>query len=384
MLTQREAEAFKRTIPLFIDFIPGTIFSFTDREQITDLIISKDFNQEFFKVGMKLSQWGDRGSLKAIRTGQAQTEELLTVVFGARLQMHNEPFVNDEGDICGTLTIATIRRHPITNAFADFAPMIAEMFPEGAGLYITDHEKIVSRQGSTKFDIPNVKIGLQLNKDSAAMQSISQNRMITSKMPKEVYGGVPTFNVCYPLIDEQSKAIGCFGIITPKETAENLQTISNNLNQNLTEIAAVVEELAASSTDIMSNQSSLSKNVAEVSGFLVNINEILNLIKAIADETKMLGLNAAIEAARAGDAGAGFSVVASEIRKLSDQSRDTVARIRELTGNIGRKVQDTINSSEFSMKSTEEQAAATQQVSASLQEITSMANNLKDIAFKLQ
>lgn len=383
MLTQREAEFFKRVIPLFIDFIPGTIFSFTDREEITDLISSKDFKQEFFKVGMKLSQWGDRGSAKAMRTGQAQTEELLTVVFGARLQMHNVPFVNDEGEICGSIGFVTTRRHPITSAFPDFAPMIAEMFPEGAGLYITDHEKIVSRQGSSKFDISNIKVGMELNKDTAAMQSISQNRMISTKLPKEAYG-VPTHNICYPLIDDQKKAIGSFGIITPKETADTLQKISNNLNQSLTEIAAVVEELAASSTDIMSNQSGLSKNVAEVSGFLVNINEILNLIKAIADETKMLGLNAAIEAARAGDAGAGFSVVASEIRKLSDQSRDTVARIRELTGNIGRKVQDTISSSELSMRSTEEQAAATEQVSASLQEITSMANNLKDIAFKLQ
>jgi len=383
MLTQREAETFKRVIPLFIDFLPGTIFSFTDREKITDLISSKDFQQEFFKVGMRLDQWGDRGSIKAIRTGQAQTEELLTVVFGARLQMHNEPFVNDEGEICGSIAFVTIRKHPITSAFPDFAPMIAEMFSEGAGLYISDHEKVVSRQGSSKFDIPNVKVGALLDKDTAAMQSISQNRMISIKVPKEIYG-VPALNVCYPLIDDQKKAIGSFGIITPKETADNLQTISNNLNQNLIEIAAVMEELAASSADIMSNQSGLSHNVAEISGFLVNINEILNLIKAIADETKMLGLNAAIEAARAGDAGAGFSVVASEIRKLSDQSRDTVARIRDLTSNIDRKIQETINNSEHSMKSTEEQAAATQEVSASIQEITSMANNLKDIAFKLQ
>lgn len=383
MITQAEVEIFKRVFSLFIDHFPGTAFSITDREQITEMIVNKDFKLDFFKAGMRLDQWGDRGSFKAMRTGQPQTEELVTVIFGARLLMHNEPFVNEEGEIVGSVGFVTVRNHPITNAFPAFAPMIAEMFPEGSALYLTDNEKIVNKQESSKFAIPQVTIGTMLGNETASMQAMKQNKMVALSLPKEAYG-VPALNVSYPLVDASNKVIGAFGILTPKETADTLQSISANLNQNLTEIAAVVEELAASSTDIMSNQSRLSQDVSEVSGFLVSINEILTLIKEIADETKMLGLNAAIEAARAGEAGAGFSVVASEIRKLSDQSRDTVAKIRELTANIGRKVQDTISSSELSMKSTEEQAAATEEVSASLMEITSMANNLKEIARKLR
>jgi methyl-accepting chemotaxis protein len=54
----------------------------------------------------------------------------------------------------------------------------------------------------------------------------------------------------------------------------------------------------------------------------------------MADETQMSGLNAAIEAARAGDAGRGFGVVAEEIRKLSDQSKQTAEQIRQLTKTI--------------------------------------------------
>lgn len=383
MIKQSDVEAFKRVLKLFIDHFPGTAFSITDREVITEMIVNKDFKLDFFKVGMRMDQWGDRGGYKTMRTGQPQTEELVTVIFGSRLLLHNEAIVDDDGEIVGSIGYVTIRNHPITNAFPHFAPMIAEMFPEGAGLYLTDHEKIVSKQDSSKFSIPNVNNGMMLGNETASMQAMKQNKMVALALPKDAYG-VPVMNVSYPLVDVDKKVIGAFGIMTPKETANMLQDISNNLNQNLSEIAAVVEELAASSTDIMSNQFNLSKNVSEVSGFLVSINEILTLIKEIADETKMLGLNAAIEAARAGDAGAGFSVVASEIRKLSDQSRETVARIRELTGNIGRKVQDTISSSELSMKSTEEQAAATQEVSASLQEITSMAHNLKEIARKLK
>lgn len=54
----------------------------------------------------------------------------------------------------------------------------------------------------------------------------------------------------------------------------------------------------------------------------------------MADETQMSGLNAAIEAARAGDAGRDFGVVAEEIRKLSDQSKQTAEQIRQLTKTI--------------------------------------------------
>lgn len=383
MIKQNDVEVFKRVLKLFIDYLPGTAFCITDREVILEMIVNKDFKLDFFQAGMRMDQWGDRGGYKSMRTGQPQTEELVTVIFGSRMILHTEAIVNDDGEIVGSIGYVSIRNHPITDAFPHFAPMIAEMFPEGAGLYITDHEKIVNKQVSSNFDAAAINVGLQLSNETASMQAMKQNKMVALSLPKEFYG-VPALNVSYPLINNSNQVIGAFGIITPKETADTLQSISYNLNQNLTEIAAVVEELAASSTDIMSNQSILSQNVSEVSGFLVSINEILTLIKEIADETKMLGLNAAIEAARAGDAGAGFSVVASEIRKLSDQSRETVSRIRELTSNIARKVQDTIKSSEQSMKSTEEQAAATEQVSASLQEITTMANNLKDIARKLK
>jgi ubiquinone biosynthesis protein UbiJ len=382
VLTQKDAENFIEIFPNFWALLPDMALAITDLEEITMLVVHPLFKFNHFKVGMKLASFGDVGALKAIKTGEEQTEVLFSLVFGSRLVIRSIPFVDESGKTSGTLNLMTVRNHPITTAFKDFAPIIAEMFPEGAGLYITDREKFISRQGSSKFDVPDIQVGVKLKQEAIAFLVIKQKKMIMQKLSKEVYG-VPVLIVSYPLFDSRNRVMGTFGIATPVQISDSLQTIAGKLNQNLREISAVIQELAASSSSIMSSQHKLNQNIEEVSEYLLNINEISSLIKKIAEDTKMLGLNAAIEAARAGEAGAGFSVVATEIRKLSAQSRDTVTWIRDLTGNIARKIQDTKTSSEHSLKSTDQQAIATQEVSNNLQEITEMAHKLEEIALKL-
>jgi len=381
MLTQKQVETMKETLPMFLDIIPGLGFAITDHEVLREKIVTPQFNLDFFQVGMRMDAWGDRGSFKAFRTGQIVEETLETIVFGSQVLNRCIPFYDDEGNKKGVFAIFVMNNHPIANAFADFAPMIAEMFPEGSALYMTDKEKIVSRQGSSKFDVPNVQVGTILADNSVNMQAMKRKEIVAETTPKEVYGA-PVRLVSYPLFkgNDRSQAIGTFGIATPKQTAVALQEISANLNLNLEQIAATIEEVAASASEVMVNQQNLNSNIAGVSEVVKDINEILAFIKQIADETKMLGLNAAIEAARAGEAGAGFSVVAGEIRKLSDQSKETVVNIQNLTRQIDAKVKDTVKNSELNMRTSEEQAAATEEISASIQEITSMAMNLEKIA----
>ncbi len=381
MLTQKQVEEFRKVVPLFLELVPGLGFAIGDRETLLEKIVTPQFSLDFFQEGMKLSAWGDRGSFKAIRTGETQTETLETIVFGSRVINRSIPFVDDNGEVVGVFSIFALNNHPIATAFADFAPMISEMFPEGAALYMTDKEKIVGRQGSSKFDLPDVQVGKMLSEDSVNLQAMKKKDIAMKNTPKEVYGQ-PVSLVSYPLFNDndKSQAIGSFGIATPKDTAHTLKDISGNLNENLEQIAATIEEVAASASEIMVNQQSLNHNISEVSEVVLSINEILSFIRQIADETKMLGLNAAIEAARAGEAGAGFSVVASEIRKLSDQSKDTVANIQNLTRQIDSKVQETIKNSSLNMRTSEEQAAATQEISATIQEITLMAQELESIA----
>lgn len=158
-----------------------------------------------------------------------------------------------------------------------------------------------------------------------------------------------------------------------------VKEMTSTLIENFEQISSSTEELAASSMEVTENQSGLNNEILNVQVLSNKINDILEYIKNIANQTNMLGLNASIEAARVGDMGKGFSVVASEIRKLSENSKETISSIADLIKEIQISIDKTIEMSNNTLSITEQQSSTIEETNASVEEVTSFATEFENL-----
>ena len=186
-----------------------------------------------------------------------------------------------------------------------------------------------------------------------------------------------------------------------EEASANVQTVaaaSEELSASIREISSRIQEATVITDQATSEARQARAMVETLSTATGKIGEVINLITEIAGQTNLLALNATIEAARAGDAGKGFSVVASEVKTLANQ---TSRATEDITGHIA-SIQSAVNNvisaigtidatiGKVSAVSTsiasaiEEQGAATQEISRNVQSaagVTSeVSQSIKQIA----
>lgn len=365
------------------EVIPGgALFLFIEGRTIKWKVASKTFDLDIFSVGTVVKDTSI--AVKAMNERRVLTEKVPRSMYGMRLSTVAVPLTDDEGTPVGVFSVVLPRLHPVAKSFADFAPIIVELFPEGAFLYMSDLTKIAYLQPSKKFTLPTIHVGYELKETDIAYKTIHSGKPQAIEVPAERYG-MPVHIVNYPLFDEDTgtDVVATLGVVVPKAAGGKLRAMSGNLSNSITEIAKTVEHLAESATKINENENELYKHVQSVTAMIDKINSISEFISSVSSQSNMLGLNAAIEAARAGEMGRGFSVVADEIRKLASQSGQTVNQIQALIQDIKTDVGKVNARSAASLETSQAQAAATQEISASIEELAAMTEELEKLAREL-
>jgi hypothetical protein len=322
--------------------------------------------------------------MQAINKKQIVTIKIPREIYGMRCTITSVPIINNNDIITGNYLIISAHLHPIASAFNDFAPVVVNLFPEGAFLYMTDLTEVAYVQGSDKFTTEYIQIGHQLNSNDFATKAIALKKMVSKEINDEKYGGT-VYIANYPIFNEDNSndIVATLGIVMPKKTEKQIKELANDLNEKIVNISAALEELSASAMNIHSNENELNLDIEDISILTNSINEISEFIKQVANQTNLLGLNAAIEAAHVGDIGRGFGVVASEIRKLAEQSKGTVPKINDLTKLIQDKVDATSNLSKTILATSQEQSAATEQINMNIEQISILSNELNEISKNL-
>lgn len=147
--------------------------------------------------------------------------------------------------------------------------------------------------------------------------------------------------------------------------------------------AANGNHIVMQSITSMSQLSEQIQKTAQVIGFLSNesqnIGRVLDVIKSIAEQTNLLALNAAIEAARAGEQGRGFAVVADEVRTLAQRTQKSTQEIEAMIATLQQGVKEAVNAMEVGINQVDDANDKANQAGQALKEIVASVDNITEL-----
>ncbi len=170
-------------------------------------------------------------------------------------------------------------------------------------------------------------------------------------------------------------------VATANEVAKSCSHAATSADAGQRHVSAgqqQIEQATSSVARLSENLLQATEAMQELERESQDINTILGTIRSIAEQTNLLALNAAIEAARAGEQGRGFAVVADEVRALAKRTADSTGEIDGLLGGLARRAQDVTQQMHSSLEMSQQSVSSIREARDSFDDIRSSVDAIRD------
>lgn len=259
------------------------------------------------------------------------------------------------------------------------APYLKDWYEQEVSVIIIDWEKVLYIHCTEEMKKMPITVGMTLDQieKTISVRALRAGKRLVTRQDKTAFG-IPYIAIANPIFDN-GEIVGVMTIVVSTQNNDLLINTGEEILASMEEISASIDCLSKAGQQLAETSGIMDTDASQAKSDLDRITGITKVIKQISVQSNILGINASIEAARAGQVGSGFAVVAGEVRKLAEGTKDSVvnieASVQAVLASVGTMFEAVVRLAEV----TETQAAGLREVQGAIQQVSQAAGQLVEM-----